>query len=66
MNDDELNKIKELCFLNLKINSILLSVLSNTENFPIPKNNILKLLEKVSETLNKTENKDKRFGNTEV
>jgi hypothetical protein len=47
--------MEEIIILNLKINSLILTTLSNMNNFPISKNSVLILLEDIKSVLIKIE-----------
>jgi len=49
------NELEEIMLLNLKVNSFVLSVLSNSKDFPFNKNIVIKLLEDIQKTLNSIE-----------
>lgn len=49
------NELKEIMILNLKVNSFILSVLSNSKDFPFNKTAVVKLLEDIQKTLKNIE-----------
>jgi len=53
MSDQE--ELKELLLLNLKVNSFILTVLSNIKGFSFDSNIVLSLLKKIEEVSNRSE-----------
>lgn len=49
------NELEEIMLLNLKVNSFILSVLSNSKDFPFNKTSVIKLLEDIQKTLKNIE-----------
>jgi hypothetical protein len=49
------NELEEIILLNLKVNSFILSVLSNSKDFPFNKSIVIKLLEDIQKILNSIE-----------
>lgn len=52
---DELKEIKEILLLNLKVNSFILTSLSQIKGFSFDSNVVLGLLKNIQEVLNKKE-----------